>query len=355
MVPVVVGALVLVAAGLTGWRLLPEPTAYQQAVTWLPASTLRASYTDWAQVRDRAGGTSLGAASSAREVDRFLDRAYDLDLTTASAVSVSTYVLMHKYGFSPLDADWEIFGQSREGAVDVLRLDETVDMAGIERTLRTLGYTAPAAGSDRAGVWTGSADLVATLDPALSSTQQNVAVLVDQRVVLMGDDATYLSAAAAVVRGSSDGLASVSGVENLARVVPDVPVSALLWAGDFACEDLSMGAADEEDQRVAEDLVADAGGVSPLAGLVIARVTSGSLTVGLHFESDDQAESNLQQRVDLASGPAPGQGGSFADRFSVTSAQVDGSDVVLRLRPRAAARPGVFSDITQGPILFATC
>ena len=76
-----------------------------------------------------------------------------------------------------------------------------------------------------------------------------------------------------------------------------------------------MASADEEDQRVAAQLVDRAGGVSPLTGLVIAQEEDRTITVGMLFETSSQASDNLQPRVDLAAGDAPGQGGSFADRF----------------------------------------
>jgi hypothetical protein len=351
VVTAVVVALVLVAGGVVAWRVLSQRSTYEQAVSWLPASTLRASYTDWAQVRSEAAGTSLGPASSRAEINRFLERAYDKDLSFASAVNGSTYVLMHRFGFSPLDARWEVYGQSRKGSVDVLQLVDSVDMQGIERNLRTLGYAPPAGGIGTSGVWTGGPDLVSRISSALTPVQQNVLVLADQHVVLMSDSASYASSSAEVVRGSSPGLSTVAGVEDLA-VIPSDPATAVLWGKDFACEDLSMGAAEDSDEQTGKALVLKAGGINPLAGLVMAQGADRRIVVGMHFENSDQASANLQPRVDLASGAAPGQGGSFADRFRVLSGKADGSDVVLQLKPRGGT---VLSDISQGPVLFATC
>ena len=131
----------------------------------MPAETLRATYTDWAAVRGLADGTDLGAASSTRDVGSFLERAYDQDLVSASAVADSTYAMNEQYGFSPVDAAWEMYGQSREGAVVVMAMTDEVDLEGVERNLRSLGYQAPAEGAGTGGTWAGSADLVATIDP----------------------------------------------------------------------------------------------------------------------------------------------------------------------------------------------
>ena len=130
-VVVMVGALalVVVAGAVVGWRLLDRSSTFEQAVGTLPRATLRATYTDWAAVRSAARGTALGAASSRGQVDSFLTRAYDLDLTGTSAVSDSTYALMSRFGFSPLDAQWEILGQSREGQASLFKPppDERID------------------------------------------------------------------------------------------------------------------------------------------------------------------------------------------------------------------------------------
>ena len=303
-------------------------------------------------VRDKARGGSLGAGSSKSQVTAFLDRAYDEDLTSGSGVSQSTEVLSRLYGFSPLDTEWEALGQSRQGQVDVMKLDDGVDLAGIERALRRLGYTAPAAGSGKGGTWASNPDLVVKLSGDLTPLQQNIAVLPDQRMVLMSDSAAYAMEAVGVARGSDDSLLDVDSVASLAGRAGD-PDSAVQWSSTFACEDLTMGSADQSDQQTGEGLVSKAGKISPLEGLVMAQQPDRRLVVGMHFETSDQASSNLQPRVDLASGDAPGQGGTFAERFRVTSGEAHGQDVVLGVTP--TSRRAVLSDISTGPVLFATC
>lgn len=354
---VVVGlAVVLVVAVAVGawfgWRAL-QRTAYEQAVAWMPESTLRATWTDWAAVRSLADGTDLGAASSTRDVGNFLDRAYELDLTATSAVVDSTYAMNRRYGFSPIDASWEMYGQSREGAVVVMRFGDSVDLEGVERNLRRLGYQAPADGPGSGGVWTGSADLVATIDPSLTPVMQNVVVIPDEGAVLLSDNQAYASVSASVVTGEEAGLDSVEGTSELASSAGS-PVSAVMFASDFACEALSMATADEEDQAAAEDLIASAGGVSPLAGVVVAMDPSRAVTVGMHFEESSQASDDLRPRVSLASGDAPGQGGTFPERFRVVEAAADGNQIVMDLEPAADDLP-LLSDLTQGPVLFASC
>ncbi len=183
--------------------------------------------------------------------------------------------------------------------------------------------------------------------------QQNVAVFPDDHLVLMSDNAAYLSAATAVAKGSADGLGDVAGVGSLAAAAGD-PVAATQWVSTFACEDLSMGAADEGDQAEGERLVAKAGDAGPFEGLVMAQQADRSLVLGLHFETADQADRNLQTRVDLASGPRAGAGrlvpGPVHDR--VRQGRRRGRLITTKPTRRTAS---ALSDLTSGPVLFATC
>jgi hypothetical protein len=115
-----------------------------------------------------------------------------------------------------------------------------------------------------------------------------------------------------------------------------------------------MATTDEEDQATAKELVASAGGVSPLAGVVVAMHPDRSMVVGMHFETSEQASDDLRPRTKLASGDAPGQGGTFGERFRVVQAVADGKEIVMQLEPAGRDLP-LISDLTEGPLLFATC
>jgi hypothetical protein len=352
VVAVVLAAVAVLAGAWFGWQAV-QRTAYQDAVSAMPEETLRATYTDWAEVRSQADGAGLDSSSTTRDVDRFLSRAYDLDLTSTSAVVNATYVMNRRFGFSPLDAEWEMYGQSRSGAVVAMRFGESVDLDGVERNLRTLGYQPPSQGAGSGGVWSASVDEVARIDSSLSPVVRNVVVLPDEGLVLLSDAQEYASSTADVVQGDASSLTEVSGVSDLAATAEE-PASAVLFASDFACEALSMGDASEEDQALADDAVTSAGGVSPLAGAVVAMQPDRSLVVGLHFESSDQASDDLRPRVELASGEAIGQGGTFGERFRVVEAVADGQQIVMDLEPTTEDAP-LLSDLTQGPLLFASC
>ena len=62
---------------------------------------------------------------------------------------------------------------------------------------------------------------------------------------------------------------------------------------------------------------------------------------------------NADTRATLASGPAPGEGGDFADLFDLGKVSADGTVVTMELEPAESAY--AFSALKDGPVLFATC
>lgn len=335
-------AVLLVAVGFLVWSRISS-TPLEDAVGRLPASTQRASFTDWQAVT-----SSVPRDSSTEE---FLERAFEKDLTAASALSDSVEGLDAAFGVTPLGAEWEIYGQGEDGAVDLLRLSDDVSLPELEDRFSSLGYTAPSGGPGSDGVWVGTPELVACLDVPLTGLQENLAVVSSERILVMADSPDYVASAVEVVKGEADSLDSADGIPELVSAAGKATV-AVLWAGDFACSDLAMSQADPEDVATGSELVASAGGVHPLAGLVMAQQADSSLVAGMVFSSSDQASSDLQPRTDLASGPAPGQGGTFPERFSVVDSVADGRVVTLTLDPVSGP---LLSDLGQGPVLFATC
>jgi len=345
------GVAVLAAVAYVGVRLLVPDTPLQQAVGLLPDDTLRVSFTDWTQLSEQLDGAGITASSEPAAMEEFLERAFDEDLIATSSLADSFTALAAAYGVTPLDAEWEAYGQGRDGSVALLRLGDDVDLDDLRDRLEALGYEVPPGGASSEGTWVGSPELVAKQDPILTPLQQHLAVVEDQNLFVMSDRPEYVDVAVAAVTGDDPDLASVDGVTELVDIAGE-PTDAEIWARDFACEDLAMAQADPSDRTRGQQLTEDAGGVHPLQGLVFAQQADHTLTVGMQFSDDDQASADLQPRTDLARGEAPGQGGSFSDRFTVADATAQGSTVTLTLDPREGR---VLSDLQQGPVLFATC
>lgn len=334
--------LALAAAGFVAWRALTPATPLARATGLVPADATRLSWTDWEGVR-RELGTDVGPGSSAEEVDAFLAEAFDADLSSMSALGTSAGVMQEELGLSPATVSWELLAQSGTGAVEVLGVADDVDLDAVADRLAELGWTEP---EEEDGVWVGGPDVLATTGSMLTPELQHVALLADEGVVLTSDQAPYLEQ---VLAGDDDG---PEGLADLAGSLEE-PLAAAVYDGPYACEHLAMSQADDDARAEADQLLEAAGEVHPLTGFAMGVLPGGDVRAVMQVEDADDAPGDAEARARLAAGPAPGQGGEFADRFSVVGAASEGREVVLDLRPVEGGY--VLSDLTSGPVLFATC
>jgi hypothetical protein len=342
--------VLLVAGGVAGirWWQRSHRTDLERALAYAPPESARYSWTDWAAVR-RELGVHLGDRTSAGDVEQFLSDGFDADLTSESAMVDSATVLQRAFGFSPADVDWELLAQSTGGSVLIAGLPDSTDVDQLGDGFEELGYERP--DSDD-GVWSGGEELVSNISAAnggsLSPQFQYLALDGDRHLVLASDSGPYLREA---VDELDDDLED-DGVADVADAV-DEPLSAAVYTGDFACKSLAMAQADPEDQDTADQLLAAAGQVDPMTGFAMAVEPDRRVRVAMAFETDDQARRNADSRSKLAAGPAPGQGGDFGERFTLGPVTADGSVLTMELKPLEGSP--VLSDLSTGPVLFATC
>jgi hypothetical protein len=348
---IVVGVLVVGALVVGGQRLWADlhRSALRDAVDLVPAGTERLSFTDWAQIRARAGVPET-LSPTAAQVARLTNRSYDSDLSAVSSINESTAALQKYFGFSPTSMVWEAYAQSTAGATMVARMPDGFDFDAVRNHLRDIGFKEPKAAD---GVWLGGTDLVASLDPTLNPEVQYVAVLADQHLIVTSDTQGYDGTAAAVAEGHGDALGGVDTAADLADRTGS-PAAVMLWTRDFACTDLSMAQAAQSDQDDASAAITSAGKTTPLDGLAMALDADRTFRVLLHFESADQANENLRARAELAVGDAIGRGGSFSDDLKLVGSRTDGPAVVLTFQPRTSSG-FVLSALDSGPVVFATC
>lgn len=316
-------------------------TSFARAVAMAPETTQRFSWTDWSAVREQLDA-DVSAGSSAGEVRRFLDDAYSADLTSTSALISSSDALQSRVGLSPASVSWELLTQGEEGALLLLGIPDDFDTAALEDRLRDLGYDEPV-GDDT--VWTADAGLLsqAGLTPELSF----VSIDAEAGVVAASDGQEYILDMDDTRRGDAD-----DGISDTAAAMGE-PLAASMFTGENACADLAMTQADGPDRVRAEQLIDEAGDLGPYLGLAMGLMPDGGFRVVLAFETEDQARTNADSRARLLAGPAPGQGGSFPDRFTVEQVVADGTVVTMDLDPVEGTFP--LSDLSSGPVLFATC
>jgi hypothetical protein len=328
--------LVVAAAVVVLVRALSGPSSrLAGALELAPRSAVRFSWTDWSGVRD-----GLGVSSSV-PVDELMRKAYDDDLSSASALVDSAPVLARSFDLSPANLDWELYAQGTDGAVLLLGLPDGVSGDDVRATLAGVGYTDPQSDD---GVWQ-HPDLhrIGELTPELT------AVTVDDHdhVLAASDSADFLRRWRDDRRGSDD-----DAVAQVVDAVGDVR-SASVYDGDYACRSLAMSQADGAEQAETAQLIRRAGKINPLDAFAIAREPGRDVRVAMAFETADQARTNADTRSRLAVGPAPGQGGTFGDRFDLGRVAAQGDVVTMELH----AKPDTFvlSDLATGPLLFASC
>jgi hypothetical protein len=340
-------ALLVVVAAVTAYVVWPRESDLEQATALLPDSTLRVAWTDWAGLREEYDASDV--APTGQEADAFVAELTDNDRVSASPTAAIAADLHSQLGWSPLTSDWEMLGQGHDGMVLVVDLGEDADLSDVADHYADAGFTAPEGDRLDGGVWTAGADVLAGLTNLGDPVLQHVALLEDEHLLVSSDSAAYLRAAVPVARGDEDGL----DLSALTGHVED-PLAAVGFVDDYACEELAMAAADEGAQAQAAQLVAAAGGVSPLAGYLVALQPDDRMTVVFAFESDGQADDDATSRRRLAEGEDPGQLLAYPDLFHVADSEADGSEVVLGLED--VAEDGyALTNLTQGPVLLASC
>ncbi|WP_134766769.1 hypothetical protein [Nocardioides sp. 1609] len=319
-----------------------ERTDLQSAVAMAPSDARRVVWTDWSGVRAELG-LDLGAGSDEAEVEELLDAGFEADLTSASALGSSAVAMQRSFGFSPASLEWEMFAQAESGASLVMKLGDGVRTDDVADRLRALGYAEP---DEPDGLWSSDAAVVAVtaeVTPELAF----VALDADAGLVLASDSSVGVQN---VLDATADPAPPIpQGVVDAL----DEPLSAVLLSGDEACSALAMANADPRDQQAGESLVSQAGEVDPVTGFAIALGADRAAEVVMSFETAEKARTNADTRAVLAVGPAPGQGGTFAERFAVDEVSADGTVVTIDLAP--AADTMLVSDLSSGPVLFATC
>ncbi len=350
---VIAVALVVVVltlgAGLVASRILHHDSRVESALRTLPAQTLVANFTDWASIRS-ALGPDLSSAAPAGERARLFTRAYDRDFTTASVLGVFDPEMADTFGWTVLDSTWEMYGQSRDGSVAVLRMPAGFDFGAADRALTTLGYVAAAG-----GVRVADASTLSAIAPDLTPQLTAIAMLPDDGLIVTSDAAAYTRLTVDTIHGSATSLYDGDhGVRAMSAALTDTSVSALLDVGSYSCTAAGFSGADAVQRELARQRIRQAGGVSETDGLTLSVDAARSLTVVMNFASADQATEELAPRQELARGVAPDQGGTFDERFSIASADTVGSDLVLVLDPRTPDTQ-LLRDLGRGGLLFASC
>lgn len=327
-----------------------------RALDSVPATTLTANFTDWRQVRETLDAAEVTNAAPESRRRELLDAAYADDLSAVSGLAGSALAMAEPFAWSVFDLDWEVFGQAREGAVIVAALGEDTDVDTVVGALDRLGYERPDTGADDGTVWVGGPDKLAAAGGSLTPMLEHVAVLADERLVVLSDTPDY---AARTVDTITSGSESMGGLGRVAATaVPlEGQLATVVHRPPRACVVTSYASTSKGDRELAEARIGAVGGLRSHHGLGFGIERAGAgfqLVASMSFETAADADRERLPRTVLAEGPAIGQGGTYEERFSLAGVEVVGTDLVFRLRPRERSM-SLVSDLVSGPLLFSGC
>lgn len=341
----VVSILVIALAVAGGWwsgALRPDTRpALTSALDVLPASTSIVGFTDWAQIRETL---ELGTVDTAGERDELTDESAIRDLSTRSVIGEAG--AMHEVlGWSAAEIDWEAYGQDREGAAAVVRLDGSVSYDAIRSRLREAGY------SRDGQVWS------STERTGLPDITAHVGLVPRQRLVVMSDAKARVPLVLDVAAGRARSLARNHAAADTARVLADTE-SVLMQGGTLGCETTAVGGGADKEQQ-ARAAVQRAGGLESYRFSGRGLVDHGGLgfsaqrlVFAMTFESSAVASEQARVRERLAGGPFIGRFGQLEETLRLQTSANDGPTVQMTF----AHDPETDVFMTGlGPLLFATC
>ena len=288
------------------------------------------------------------ADSTALEVTELLNEGYDADLTSASAMVESAEVLHERFGISPATVTWELLSQSTSGSVLTLEVPHSFELDRFAETLEDLGYTEP---DSDTGVWVGGDQLIASIAEGESISPQFAHVAIDRErhLVLTSDDEGYLATAVEAVE-SEEGGSQVADVAGAAGA----PVSAVLLDAEQACRSLAMSQADEVDQATAAELLAAAGEGEP-ADRVRARRGARRRRPGGPVLRERGPGPHQRRHAGRSSRPAPRPDRAATSPTGSRSARSSRTATWSPWTCGPSTVHLVLSDLSSGPVLFATC
>ena len=351
LLTVVVGVVVIALVVVLGRAWANRGGDLDEALRLAPAEATRVSFTDWEGIRESVGA-DLNSDSTPEEVHEMVDKAYTSDLTSTSVLPDASGLLQQHFGWSPATLDWELYTQSTEGALMMAHLDD-MDSDHLVEQLTSMGFAAPKNDPADGGVWDGTLVPFSTFTDSgvdSESTPQltYIAYLPERDLIVASDARRYLSDQVEALGEDDLPEPMTAAADRLGD-----PLSAFIYDGDFTCTEIGLGGASAADQDQADGLVDTAGEINPISGFAIAAEPDDDVRVAMSFEDGDQARTNADTRAKLAVGPAPGQGGTFAERFKLGKVAADDEVVTMQLQPKNDT--AVLSDLANGPLLFATC
>ena len=324
--------------------------ALDQALSATPAGADQVLFTDWNAVETSLGFDGLTTQSSPEERERFLQQLSESGMFASSPLADHLTVMPEEYGWSLLDADWEVAAYGPDLAPSyVVRLGDDLDLDVVTSSLADHGFRPEKHGESR--IWTIDAAGAGLVAPFFAA-----ALVEDQRLFIMGS-VDGIEAALDATAGES--LADDPEATAIAGSLGVVSTAAIL-TGSAACPTLTEILGPRGTPEVIAQLRADTpklGSLKPYEALGMGFPTEGDAParVVLRYADEAAAEADAEvRRSILQTGTSVVAGQPYRDYIRVLSAEADGRDVVLELA-LPQDRSVLPQMLLQRDLLWAAC
>ncbi len=366
----VVCLLLAVTAGAVGARgeELPGPSPLLDALSLVPAASVSVTvyFTDWDVLKGYVG-FDASFQTSPEDAENALTMSLGQGQAAASAFGANHPDEAALWGWRSSDLQWEAnFTSSSAMPVYVLKFAAGFQFGRLVSLFEQRGFMQTE--SHGVAVYSHPLDYGAAWLAKTELAILNTAVVAEDGLLVLSSSAAALDVALSAYRGEIPPLSENAAAQGLAGRLEGV-ASAILVMGQGACSSLSpdsvleslISATAPQDLYVALNaLLAERSGLHSFTAFGVAYRYDAGEPVGtfvFSFPDPASANSDLPLRRGLAEFGASVQGRRPYSQvaFTMIGAGVEGSDLILTVRPIADEPRRLFQMVLARDVLFAIC
>jgi len=366
----VVFLLLVVAAGAVGaWGAEGTGTSpLLDALSFVPAAVVSTIvlFTDWSVLKAYVGFDEA-FRESAEDAEKALASSLGQGQAAASAFGANHPEEAALWGWRSSNLEWEAnFPNSTGIPVYVLKFSSGFEFGSLGPLFEQRGFTQTE--SHGVAVYSHALDLRVEWLVKSELAILNTAIVAEEGLLVLSSSAAALDEALSAYRQEVPTLSADAAAQAVAGRLRGV-ASAILLIGPGTCWSLSadpalasfINASDPEGLYAAlKALLTQRANLHVYTGFGVGYRYDGKLPIGafvFHFLDPASASLDLPLRQALAESGASAQGGQLYSQvvFTVTAADVEGSDLILTVRPVGDEPRRLFQMVFARDMLFALC
>ena len=366
----VVFLLLVVAAGAVGaWGAeVTGASPLLDALSFVPAAGVSTTvfFTDWSVLKSYIGFDEA-LQQNAEDAEKALASSLGQGQAAASAFGANHPEEAALWGWRSSDLEWEAnFTNSSGIPVYVLRFASGFQFGALMPVFEQRGFTQTE--SHGVLVYSHPLDLQAEWLVKSELAILNTAVVAEDGLLVLSSSAAALDEVLSAYREEVPTLSADAAAQAVAGRLQGA-ASAILVVGPGACWSLSadpalasfINASDPQGLYVTlKALLTERADLHVYTGFGVGYHYDGKLPIGafvFHFLDPASASLDLPLRQALAESGASTQGGQLYSQvvFTVTAADVEGSDLIITVRPVGDEPRRLFQMVFARDMLFALC